>query len=241
MLRVAQPRHREPLLHFESFITPAFWIGLSQIVVIDILLGGDNAVVIALASRKLPRAERRQAIVYGTAGAVLLRVVLVVFALRLLELPLLRVAGALMLLWIGARLMQPEHDDAAPVRAQDRLWAAIRTVILADLVMSLDNVIAIAGAAQRAGGDRAVVLVVFGLLLSVPLIVWGSGLVVVLMHRLPWLVTAGALLLGWIAGGLAASDAALQRWLSFAHAPEACGAAGAALVWLAGRALRPRH
>ncbi len=228
-------------MHLESFITPAFWTGLVQIVVIDILLGGDNAVVIALASRKLPLAERRQAIVYGTAGAVLLRVVLVVFALRLLELPLLRLAGAAMLLWIGARLMQPQHDEAASVRAQDRLWAAIRTVILADLVMSLDNVIAIAGAARHAGGDRSVVLVVFGLLLSVPLIVWGSGLVVVLMHRLPQLITLGAALLGWIAGGLAASDAVLRPWLAFEHGHWLLGAAGALFVWGAGSVLRRRR
>ena len=225
----------------ESFITPAFWVGLAQIVVIDVLLGGDNAVLIALASRGLPVAERRRAIAYGTAGAILMRIVLVFFALRLLELPWLRVIGAVLLLGIGVKLMQPEPEGHAEVAAKDRLWAAVKTVIVADLVMSLDNVIAIAGAAHNAGGESSLVLVVFGLLLSVPLIVWGSGLVVVLMHRLPRLIELGAALLGWIAGGLAASDAVLRPWLAFEHGHWLLGAAGALFVWGVGSVLRRRR
>ena len=135
-----------------DFLTsPEFWVALGQIIIIDILLGGDNAVVIALACRKLPPAQRAKSIIWGTAGAIILRVVLIAFAMTLLNLPFLKFVGAILLVWIGMKLLAPDEDGHGDVAGSDRLLAAIKTIIVADLVMSVDNVIAIAGAAQNAG------------------------------------------------------------------------------------------
>ena len=157
-----------------------FWVAVGQIILIDILLGGDNAVVIALACRKLPPNLRTKGILWGTAGAIGLRVVLIFFALTLLAIPYLKIVGA-----------------------------AIKTIIVADLVMSVDNVIAIAGAAESVGGDHKMPLVIFGLLVSIPIIVWGSQLVIKLMDRFPVIITLGGMLLGWIAGTMAVTDPAV--------------------------------
>ena len=140
----------------EQFMTPEFWIAVGQIIMIDILLGGDNAVVIALACRKLSPEHRRSGILWGTAGAIGLRVILIFFALTLLAIPYLKLVGAVLLLWIGVKLLAPDNDDHANIQASDKLLAAIKTIIVADLVMSIDNVIAIAGAAESAGelGER---------------------------------------------------------------------------------------
>jgi len=181
----------------EAFLTPEFLIAVGQIIMIDIVLGGDNAVVIALACRKLPPPQRVKGILWGTAGAIVLRVILIFFALQLLAIPFLKLAGAVLLVWIGVKLLLPEHDDGhGNIAGSDRLWGAVKTVIVADLVMSVDNVIAIAGAAENAGGDHTMALVIFGLLVSIPIIVWGSQLVLKLMDRYPAIVTAGAMLLG---------------------------------------------
>lgn len=191
-------------------MTPEFWVAVGQIIMIDILLGGDNAVVIALACRKLPPAQRRLGILWGTAGAIGLRVVLIFFALQLLAIPFLKLVGAALLVWIGVKLLVPDHDDDhGNIQASDKLWAAVKTVIVADLVMSLDNVIAIAGAAESAGGDHTMPLVIFGLVVSIPIIVWGSQLVIKLMDRFPMIITLGAMLLGWIAGTMALTDPAV--------------------------------
>ena len=192
------------------FMTPEFWVAVGQIIMIDILLGGDNAVVIALACRKLPPKQRAQGILWGTAGAILLRVVLIFFALQLLAIPYLKLVGAVLLVWIGVKLLLPEEGDGhGEIAASDKLWAAVKTVIVADLVMSVDNVIAIAGAAESAGGDHTMPLVVFGLLVSIPIIVWGSQLVIKLMDRFPMVITVGGMLLGWIAGTMAVTDPAI--------------------------------
>ncbi len=194
----------------QALTSPDFWIAVGQIIMIDILLGGDNAVVIALACRKLPDAQRTKGILWGTAGAIVLRVVLIFFALTLLAIPYLKLVGAVLLLWIGVKLLAPDDDDAhGDIQASDKLWAAVKTVIVADLVMSVDNVIAIAGAAEGAGGDHKMPLVVFGLLVSIPIIVWGSQLVIKLMDRFPIIITVGGMLLGWIAGTMAVTDPAL--------------------------------
>ena len=191
-------------------MTAHFWIAVGQIIMIDILLGGDNAVVIALACRKLPPAQRRLGILWGTAGAIGLRVILIVFALTLLTIPYLKLVGAALLLWIGVKLLAPDdEDDHGNIQSSDKLWAAVKTVIVADLVMSVDNVIAIAGAAEGAGGDHKIPLVIFGLLVSIPIIVWGSQLVIKLMDRFPAIITAGGMLLGWIAGTMAVTDPAV--------------------------------
>ena len=186
--------------------SPEFWLALGQIIIIDILLGGDNAVVIALACRKLPPAQRAKGIIWGTAGAIVLRVILIAFAMTLLALPFLKFVGALLLVWIGVKLLAPDpEDDHGSIVASDKLLAAIKTIIVADLVMSVDNVIAIAGAAQNAG-EHQFLLVVLGLLISIPIIVWGSQLVIKLMERFPMIITLGGMLLGWIAGGMLVTD-----------------------------------
>ncbi len=194
--------------------SPEFWLALGQIIIIDILLGGDNAVVIALACRKLPAAQRSKGIIWGTAGAIVLRVVLIIFAMTLLNLPFLKVVGALLLVWIGVKLLAPDEDAHGNVAESDKLLAAIKTIIVADLVMSVDNVIAIAGAAQSSG-EHSTLLVVLGLLISIPIIVWGSQLVIKLMERFPIIITAGGMLLGWIAGGMLVTDPAFvnpDKW-----------------------------
>lgn len=219
------------------------WSTVFQIVLIDVLLGGDNAVVIALACRRLAHGQRLQGILWGTVGAIVLRVVLIAFALSLLVLPGLKLVGALMLLWIGIKLLLPDDDAHDRIQGASSVWAAVRTIIIADFVMSLDNVIAIAGAAQDTPVDHRLTYVIFGLLLSVPIIVWGSTLVLRLIDRHPLVVTLGAGLLGWIAGGMLVTDITLTTWLGAPRPPTRLGAeiAGALLVmglgtWLARRA-----
>lgn len=223
---------------FDFMMNGAFWMSVLQIIAIDILLGGDNAVVIALACRKLPEHQRNKGIAWGVLGAIALRVVLIFFALQLLALPFLKVVGALLLLWIGVKLLQPEDEDGhANVEGSTHLLGAIKTIVVADAVMSLDNVIAVAGAAK---GDLS--LVVFGIVVSIPIIVWGSKLVLKLMDRFPAVITLGGALLGWIAGDMIVSDVVVKPhlegapgWLHYVSA-----AAGAVLVvalgtWLARR------
>ncbi len=194
-------------------MTAQFWVAVGQIILIDILLGGDNAVVIALACRQLPPHQRTKGILWGTAGAIILRVILIAFALTLLQVPYLKLIGALLLIWIGVKLLLPEDEDEhSNIQASDKLWGAVKTVIVADLVMSVDNVIAIAGAAQGAG-DHQLPLVIFGLLVSIPIIIWGSQLVLKLMDRFPMIITIGGMLLGWIAGTMAHTDPGLVAYL----------------------------
>lgn len=221
-----------------EIISVDFLLAVLQIIAIDVLLGGDNAVVIALACRKLPEQQRKKGIFWGVVGAIILRILLISFALQLLALPYLKIVGALLLLWIGIKLLQPEEEDGhGSVEGSTNLLGAIRTVIIADVVMSMDNVIAVAGAAR--GG---IVLVVFGILFSVPIIVWGSRIVLKLMDRFPVVITLGGALLGWIAGGMLFSDKALQpylhgvpNWLHYVSA-----AVGALLVVAAGKFLAMR-
>ena len=231
----------------EQFMTPAFWIAVGQIIMIDILLGGDNAVVIALACRKLSREHRTKGILWGTAGAIALRVILIFFALTLLAIPYLKLVGAALLVWIGIKLLAPDDDDHGDIQASDKLLSAIKTIIVADLVMSIDNVIAIAGAAESAGGDHKMPLVIFGLLVSIPIIVWGSQLVIKLMDRFPIIITLGGMLLGWIAGTMAVTDPAVKDHLAQAVPLGAsalsyvAGAAGALLVYAIGLFIKQRR
>ena len=233
----------------EQFMHPEFWIAVGQIIMIDILLGGDNAVVIALACRGLPPAQRTKGILWGTVGAIVLRVILIFFALTLLQIPYLKLVGAVLLLWIGVKLLAPGDEDGhGNLQASDKLWSAVRTVIVADLVMSVDNVIAIAGAAESVGGDHKMPLVVFGLLVSIPIIVWGSQFVIKLMDRFPMVITLGGMLLGWIAGTMAVSDPALVGYITQSGPGEAApvarysaGVAGALLVLVLGKFLQRRQ
>jgi YjbE family integral membrane protein len=236
----------------EMLSDTSFWIAVGQIIMIDILLGGDNAVVIALACRKLDPAQRIKGIVWGTAGAIILRVILIFFALTLLAIPFLKIVGAILLVWIGVKLLAPDEDGHGDIAASDKLWAAVKTIIVADLVMSVDNVIAIAGAAQGAG-EHQMALVIFGLVVSIPIIVWGSTLVIKLMDRFPFIITAGGMLLGWIAGTMLVTDPAIVSHMPLASElvegkiPDvaagvryAAGAAGALLVLSIGMLMRKR-
>ena len=188
-----------------EFFQTLHWGAVFQIILIDILLGGDNAVVIALACRNLDAKRRIQGILWGTAGAIILRVVLIAFALTLLSIPFLKIVGALLLFWIGIKLLVPEEGDHE-IQGSKSIWAAVKTIIVADFVMSLDNVIAIAGAAQNTAEHHQLGYVIFGLLVSVPIIIWGCTLVLKLIDRFPLVVMFGAALLGWIAGGMLVTD-----------------------------------
>lgn len=225
-----------------EFLQTLNWAAVSQIILIDILLGGDNAVVIALACRNLEPQKRMQGVLWGTAGAIVLRVVLVAFALTLLNIPFLKLVGAVLLLWIGVKLFLPE-EGGHEIKASTSIMAAVKTIIVADFVMSLDNVIAIAGAAEGGNPDHQVGLVIFGLLVSVPVIIWGSTLVLKLIDRFPIVVTLGAALLGWIAGGMAVDDVFLTSRMGELPAAVKLGAEifGAALVVLLGRSLARRR
>jgi YjbE family integral membrane protein len=183
------------------------WTAIGQIILIDILLGGDNAVVIALACRNLPPKHRRMGIFWGAAGAIVLRVILISFAVALLNVPALKLIGGVLLIWIGVKLIAPPEDDGhANLQSSDKLWAAIKTIIVADFVMSVDNVIAIAGAAEQADPSHRTGLIIFGLLVSVPFIIFGSQIILKLLDRFPIIVLLGGALLGWIAGGLIVGD-----------------------------------
>ncbi len=178
-----------------------FWSAVLQIIAIDIVLSGDNAVVIALACRNLTQEQRRKGIFWGVAGAVGLRVVLTAFAALVMNLPWLKLVGGLLLLWIAVKLMLPEDEEGHDIQPASHLWGAVRTIIVADFVMSLDNVIAVAGAAHGSLG-----LLLFGLAVSIPLIVWSSQLILAWMERWPVIVLLGAGLLGYVAGQMIFSD-----------------------------------
>lgn len=220
-------------MDFLSFLTPAFWVAVGQIILIDILLGGDNAVVIALACRGLPPKQRKMGIIYGTAGAIILRVILIAFALALLQVPYLKLVGGILLVWIGVKLLMPQdEDDHGNIQSSDKLWSAVKTVIVADLVMSVDNVLAIAGAAESAG-QHQLFLVIFGLVVSIPIIVAGSQIVLKLMDRFPIIITLGGMLLGWIAGQMMYTDPGIKPYLPASKAWEYGAAIFGALLVLA--------
>ncbi|MGK6310133.1 TerC family protein [Variovorax sp. DT-64] len=196
-----------------SFLSsPEFWIALSQIILINIVLSGDNAVVIAMASRSLPSAQQKKAIVFGSVGAIVLRVILTFFAVYLLTLPYLKLVGAALLVWIGIGLLREEEEETN-LEGHSGLAAAIKTIVLADLVMSLDNVVGVAAAAK---GN--IPLLVFGLVISIPLIIFGSTLILKLMERFPVIIVLGAALLGWVAGDMAMSDPSIAGWAANQHA-----------------------
>ena len=197
-----------------EFATPQFWVAAMEIIVINILLSGDNAVVIALACRNLPHKQRRLGIFWGVIGAVVLRIILTFFAVSLLRLPYLQIVGAALLLWIGIKLIAEEEDGEHEIHASDRLFSAVKTVVVADLVMSLDNMIGVAGAAKG-----SLVLLVFGLVVSIPLVVVGAQLIMKLVERFPILVMAGGGLLGYLAGEIAIDDSAVKPWID-ANAPQ---------------------
>ncbi len=184
---------------------PEFWVNLTKIIWINVLLSGDNALVIALACRALEPRQRLWGMILGAGAAVLLRIIFTGIVVSLMELPYLKLVGGLALIVIAAKLLVPEQEDEDGVESASHLWAAVRIVVIADIVMSLDNVIAVAAAA-----NGSVPLLVIGLAISVPLIVAGAALIMALLTRLPILVWAGAALLGWIAGDVIATDPAIH-------------------------------
>ena len=236
----------------EEVLSQAFWVGLLKIIGVNVILSGDNAVVIALAARSLPAKQQTQAIIWGSAAAIIMRVILTLFAVALLTLPWLKLIGSLLLFWIGVKLLIPEDGDE-DIKASDQLLAAIKTILIADLVMSLDNVIAVAAAA---GGS--VTLLILGLAISIPLVIFGATLLLKLMDRYPVIITIGAGLIGWVAGEMLVTDLALESWLTglgvqFQNGKPyvggwnleyLCGALGVAFVvvlgsWLAKRKAKP--
>jgi YjbE family integral membrane protein len=220
----------------------AAWGALGAIIVANLLLSGDNAVVIAMAARSLPQAQQKKAIFWGSVAAIALRIALTVAAVQLLQLPYLKLIGALALLWVGVQLML-ETESEGEVKAEGTLGAAIRTILVADLVMSIDNVIAVAGAADRAPDAYRLPLLGVGLAMSIPLIIAGSTLLMKVMERMPIIVVLGAALLGYLAGQMLATDPALAAWFD-AHLPHpeaVFGVAGAILVVVVGRFLHRRR
>jgi YjbE family integral membrane protein len=213
-----------------------FWIGLIKICWINIILSGDNAVVIALAARSLPPAQQKKAVMFGSGAAVVLRVALTVVAAKLLEMSFLQIIGGVLLLWIGVQLLTDEAGEDGHGATTGSLMSAVRTILIADLVMSLDNVIAVAAAAKG-----SMLLLVLGLAISIPLVVFGSTLMIRLMERFPVIVVLGAALIGWVGGETIMGDTALKEfvgstgWLHFVAAP-----AGAALVVGLGKLLQRR-
>src|SRR3954447_18658821 len=192
----------------EMLQTPDFWIGLLKIVWINIILSGDNAVVIALAARSLPPHQQRKAVFWGSGAAVVLRILLTVVATKLLALPYLQIVGGLLLLWIGVQLLGDEDEGEGEAKEYGTLMAAVRTILIADLVMSLDNVIAVAAAAQG-----SMTLLVLGLAISIPLVIFGSTLMIKLMERFPIIVVLGAGLIGWVGGETIVGDTVFQEAL----------------------------
>ncbi len=218
----------------ESLGTAVVWIALLKIIWVNILLSGDNAVVIALAARGLPDHQRGKAVFLGSAAAIVLRIVLTVFAVQLLQYPYLKLVGALLLFWIGVQLLMPEDSDDG-VKANDQLWAAVKTILVADLVMSLDNVIAVAAAADGGPPESRLMLLIVGLALSIPLIIFGSQLLLKVMERFPVIIPIGAGLLGFVSIEMLVHEPALhdvfEQWPDWSQTLlELAGAAAVVLV-----------
>ncbi len=228
----------------EMLSQATFWAALGNIILVNIVLSGDNAFVIALAARSLPPKQQRQAILFGSGAAIVMRIILTIFAVKLLTLPWLKLVGAVLLVYIGVQLLMEGGDDDGHVKEHSSMAAAIKTILVADLVMSLDNVLGVAAAAK---GN--VTLLVLGLAISIPLIIFGSTLMLKLMERFPIIITLGAALLGYLAGEMMVSDPKMVEWFpALHHAQELvliegkleismAGLLGAALVVLLGKLL----
>lgn len=232
----------------EMFMQATFWAALGNIILVNIVLSGDNAVVIALAARQLPPKQQKQAILYGSGAAIVMRIILTIFAVKLLTLPWLKIVGAVLLVYIGVQLLMDGGDDEGHVKEHTSMSGAIKTILVADLVMSLDNVLGVAAAAK---GN--ITLLVLGLAISIPLIIFGSTLMLKLMERFPIIITLGAALLGYLAGEMIVSDPKMVEWFPhFHHAQELvlvpdkfelslAGLAGAVLVVVLGKLIGARR
>jgi len=228
----------------ETVSSLLFWQALGAIIWVNLLLSGDNAVVIALAARSLPAKQQKLAVFWGSAAAIVLRVILTVFAVALLQLPWLKLVGGVLLLWIGVKLIVPE-EGGEDIRSSDNLMSAVKTILIADLVMSLDNVIAVAAAAERGPPEAKIALLIVGLALSIPIVIFGSTLMLKVMGRFPIIITLGAALLGWIAGDIMVTDPAIAGWVKMNFAAllgwKAAPLVGAVLVVVLGKWIAARH
>jgi YjbE family integral membrane protein len=229
-------------MDFSAFSDAAFWAALLSIIVANILLSGDNAVVIALASRNLPPAQQKKAIFWGSAAAIILRVVLTITAVALLTLPYLKIIGGILLLYIGVQLLADSNGEE-DMQAGSSIWAAIRTILIADLVMSLDNVLAVAAAAQKGPEETRLLLLILGLAMSIPLIIFGSAMLLKIMERFPIIITFGAGLLGFLAGGMLVDDPAIKDSIqnTLGDVKLAFEAVGVVLVILVGSFMKKRN
>lgn len=221
-------------------MTPEFWTGLITIIWVNIILSGDNAVVIALAARSLPEHQQKKAVFWGAGAAVIMRIILTIVAVELLKFPYLKLIGAVLLLWIAVKLLVPEEGAGDGVESSSNLMSAIKTILIADLVMSLDNVIAVAAAAKG-----STTLLIVGLLISIPLVIFGATLLMKLMERYPIIITLGAAILGWVAGEMAVTDPVITQWVEenakYLHwVAPAVGVVFVVVVgkWLAARAAK---
>lgn len=201
-----------------DFSATSFWLALGSIIATNILLSGDNAVVIALASRNLAPKQQKQAIFWGSAGAIVLRIILTITAVQLLTMPYLKIVGAMLLVYIGIQLMA-DSDEEGDMHGHTTIWGAIKTILIADLVMSLDNVVAVAAAAQKGPEEMRLILLLIGLGLSIPLIIFGSTLLLKVMERFPIIIILGAALLGLLAGEMFVDDPAIKSFMD-AHLME---------------------
>lgn len=238
---------------FQDMMQAPFWIAATQIIGINVVLSGDNAVVIALACRMLPPRQRFWGMILGAGVAVLLRILFTLVVAQAMEYSYLKLAGGILLLWVAVKLLVPQHSEGdGQIAAADNLWRAVRIVAIADIVMSLDNVIAIASAAELAAarvdiahaGAIKATLIIFGLTTSIPLIIAGSALLMALLDRFPILVWAGAALLGWVAGDIMIKDAVLFDWFPAEIIDKLhywAAAAGAVFVIGLGYLLRRAH
>ena len=222
----------------ESLTSPEIWVALFQICVINILLSGDNAVVIALACRNLPLKQQKQAFAIGAIGVIVLMTALTAFAAYLMSLPYLEIIGSVLLIWIGIKLLAPGDAEDGDGKVSASFWDAVKTIIIADIVMSLDNVLGMAGAAKGHLG-----MLFIGMVITIPLILFGSALIMKLMERFPIFITFGAGLLGWVAGEMAIADPAFKDAIeSHAHYMDfVAPVLGAAAVVIVGRVLAKRQ
>jgi YjbE family integral membrane protein len=237
---------------FEDMMQAPFWVAVAQIIGVNVILSGDNAVVIALACMMLPPRQRLWGMILGAGVAVLLRVLFTLVVAQAMEYPYLKLVGGILLLWVAVKLVVPDENSDGKVESAETLWRAVRIVAIADIVMSLDNVIAIAASAESAAMrvDMAhamaikTTLIIFGLVTSIPLIIAGSALLMSLLERFPILVWAGGALLGWVAGDIMIKDHALHQWFNPAAVESLhywAGAAGALFVVGVGYLLRSRR
>ena len=223
----------------DMLLEGAFWVALSQIMLVNIVLSGDNAVVIALAARGLPAKQQKRAVAWGSGAAVVMRIALTIVAVELLRLSYLKLAGAVLLLWIAVKLLVPEEGTEGHGTARASMAAAVKTILLADLVMSLDNVIAVAAAAEQGPAETKLLLLIIGLGLSIPIVIFGSVMMLKVMERFPIIITLGAALLGWIAGDIMVTDPAIVGWVkanaAWLHDWKAAPVAGALFVVALGK------